>query len=234
LSVTAAEEEISMRGLRFLTIITLALGLVPAAAAQQQKKFKDEGLQQYLVPQITDIQARLDKITEKLGALEAEVGKLKEQQAALADGQNKTHGLVNATDTSVTNLRVSYQSDILDVKTNLVEIRRNMNEIAETMRRNAPAPQAAAPVNTPPAAAAPPPADGYVTQVSESEVTINLGSAAGIRVGMRFSVYHGSDLQSRIGIVEITDVTDANNSRAKILEIKPDAKFQFSDVVRPL
>ena len=220
-----------MRGLRVLTISALALSIVPGAAAQQ-KKFKDESLQQYLIPQITDIQAKLDKLTDKLAALETAMGKLQAQQAALAEDQRSTQGLLKATDASVTSLRVTNQQDLLGVKTDLVEIRRNMGEIADQMRRSvptAPAPAAAAPAPAPT-----PAADGYVTQVSDSEVTINLGSAAGLRVGMRFSVYHGGDPQTRIGIIEVTDVIDANNSRARILETKPDAKFQFSDVVRPL
>ena len=213
-----------MRGLRVLTISALALSIVPGAAAQQ-KKFKDESLQQYLIPQITDIQAKLDKLTDKLAALETAMGKLQAQQAALAEDQRSTQGLLKATDASVTSLRVTNQQDLLGVKTDLVEIRRNMGEIADQMRRSVP---------TAPAPAPTPAADGYVTQVSDSEVTINLGSAAGLRVGMRFSVYHGGDPQTRIGIIEVTDVIDANNSRARILETKPDAKFQFSDVVRPL
>jgi hypothetical protein len=222
-----------MRGLRVLMICALALGFVPGAAAQQ-KKFKDEGLQQFLIPQITDIQAKLDKLTDKLAALETALGKLQAQEAALAEDQRSTQGLLKATDASVTSLRVTNQQDLLGVKTDLVEIRRNMGEIADQMRRSAapapnPAPAAPAPAPTPV-----PTADGYVTQVSDTEVTINLGSAAGLRVGMRFSVYHGGDPQTRIGIIEITDVMDANNSRARILETKPDAKFQFSDVVRPL
>ena len=223
-----------MRGLRVLTIITFALGIVPVAAAQQQKKFKDEGLQQYLIPELTQLQAKLDKITEKLVAMEAELGKLKEQQVGLAEDHRRAQDLMRATDSSVTSLRVSNQQDLLNMKTDVVQIRSEMTEIRDLMHRNAAPAQAPAPVNNPPASAAPPAADGYITQVSDSEVTINLGSAAGIRVGMRFSVYHGNDLQSRIGIVEITDVIDPNNSRAKILETKPDAKFQFSDIVRPL
>ncbi len=222
-----------MRGSRVLMICALALSFAPAGAAQQ-KKFKDEGLQQYLVPQMTDIQAKLDKLTDKLAALETAVGKLQAQQAALAEDQRSTQGLLKATDASVTSLRVTNQQDLLGVKTDLVEIRRNIGEIADQTRRSASAASSPAAVAAAPATAPAPPADGYVTQVSNTEVTINLGSAAGLRVGMRFSVYHGSDPQTRIGIIEITDVIDPNNSRARILESKHDSKFQFSDVVRPL
>ena len=223
-----------MRGTRVLMISALVLGVVPGAAAQQQKKFKDEGLQQYLIPEITAIQAKLDKLTEKLAALEAEIGKIKEQQGMLAEDHRHTQDLMKATDTSVTSLRVSNQQDLLGVKTDLVQIRRDIGEIADQMRRSAgPVPSPAA-ANNPPPPTPGPTADGYITQVSDSEVTINLGSAAGLRVGMRFSVYHGADSQTRIGIIEVTDVIDANNSRARIVDTKADAKFQFSDVVRPL
>lgn len=222
-----------MRGTRVLMISALVLSVVPGAAAQQQKKFKDEGLQQYLVPEITAIQAKLDKLTEKLASLETEIGKIKEQQAMLAEDHRRTQDLMKATDTSVTSLRVSNQQDLLGVKTDLVQIRRDITEIADVLHRGA-AGQTPAAASNPTAPAPVPTADGYVTQVSDTEVTINLGSSAGVRVGMRFSVYHGADPQTRIGIIEVTDVMDANNSRARILETKPEAKFQFSDVVRPL
>lgn len=221
-----------MRGSRVLILCALALSFASPAAAQQQKKFKDEGLQQYLVPQITDIQAKLDKLTDKMAALETALGKLQSQQAALAEEQRSTQGLLKATDASVTSLRVTNQQDLLGVKTDLVEIRRNIGEIADQMRRTTTA--ASSPAVVAPAPVPASPADGYVTQVRDNEVTINLGSAAGLRVGMRFSVYHGSDPQTRIGIIEVTDIIDSNNSRARILESRQDAKFQFSDVVRPL
>jgi cell division protein FtsB len=222
-----------MRGLRVLILSALALSFVPGAAAQQ-RKFKDEVLQQYLVPQITDLQAKLDKLTDKLAALETAVAKLQAGQAALAEDLRSTQGLLKATDASVTSLRVTNQQDLLGVKTDLVQIRRDLGDIADQMRRSFTAAPAPAPVAAAPASSPVPAADGYVTQVSDNEVTINLGSAAGMRVGMRFSVYHGSDPQTRIGIIEVTDIIDANNSRARILESKPDTKFQFSDVIRPL
>ncbi len=219
-----------MRGLRMLLIGALALALAPAAAAQQ-KKFKDEGLQQYLVPEITQIQTKLDKLTERLAALEAQLGKLKEQQAAMAEDLRNMQSLQRATDSSVTSLRGSNQQDLLGIKTDVVEIRRNINDLADLLRKNMAPPASSVAPSAPPA---PAPNDGYITQVSGSGVTISLGSSNGVKAGMRFNVFRASDPQFRIGVVEVTDVLDANNSRAKVINRKPDVKFEFSDIVRPI
>ena len=51
-----------MRVLGIVVIGLVAASLAPVAAAQQ-RKFKDEGLQQYLVPEVNQIETKLDKVT---------------------------------------------------------------------------------------------------------------------------------------------------------------------------
>ncbi len=216
-------------------VVGLGLWLVPAppARAQQQAaqgqaavpKFKDQGLQQYLVPELSSIEEKLDKLSTRLDAMEGQLAKLKEQQQALSSDFRANQELSKATDTSVTSLRASNQEDLLSVKTDVARIRRDMSEMADEMRK------ASAP--PPPPAASQPKLEGYITQVTATSISINLGSAAGVEVGMRFGVYRAAEPQTRIGTLEITEVLDANNSRAKIVASNPNTKFQFSDIVRP-
>lgn len=216
-------------------VVGLGLWLVPAppARAQQQPaqgqaavpKFKDQGLQQYLVPELTSIEEKLDKLSTRLDAMEGQLAKLKEQQQALSSDFRANQELSKATDTSVTSLRASNQEDLLSVKTDVARIRRDMSEMADEMRK------ASAPPPPPPASQ--PKLEGYITQVTATSISINLGSAAGVEVGMRFGVYRAAEPQTRIGTLEITEVLDANNSRAKIVASNPNTKFQFSDIVRP-
>jgi len=218
-------------------IAGMALGLALLAAqpahaqqpAQNQAaipKFKDPALQQYLVAELTNIEEKLDKLGARLDAVESQLAKVKEQQQALANDFKANQELVKATDTSVTSLRVSNQEDLLSLKTDVARIRRDLGDLSDEVRKSA------APPAAPPAQAAPK-VEGYITQVTATSISINLGSAAGVDVGMKFGVYKAAEPQTRIGTIEVTEVLDANNSRAKIVASNPNTKFQFSDIVRP-
>jgi len=218
----------------FTALLGLGLWLVPALPARAQQaaqgqaaayKFKDPALQQYLVGELSTIEEKLDKLSTRLDAMEGQLAKLKEQQQALAADFRANQELSKATDTSVTSLRASNQEDLLSVKTDVARIRRDLSEMADEMRK------ASAPPPAPPASQ--PKLEGYITQTSATSISINLGSAAGVEVGMRFGVYRAAEPQTRIGTLEITEVLDANNSRAKVVASNPNTKFQFSDIVRP-
>jgi len=220
----------------FTAAFGMGLALLPAlpARAQQQPaqgqtviaKFKDPALQQYLVAEMTSIQEKLDKLAARLDAVEGQLAKVKEQQQSLAADFRNNQELVKATDTSVTSLRVSNQEDLLSLKTDVARIRRDLGDLSDEVRKSAGPPPAAAP-------SAQPKVEGYITQVAANSISINLGSAAGVEVGMKFGVYKAAEPQTRIGTIEVTEVLDANNSKAKVVASNPNTKFQFSDIVRP-
>lgn len=215
--------------------LALLLGPAPVARAQQPAasqaapvaKFKDPGLQQYLTAELATIEEKLDKLNARLDSMDAQLAKLKEQQQALASDFRSNQELTKATDTSVTSLRASNQEDLLSLKTDVGRIRRDLSDLSDQMKKAAAPPPSPAPAQ--------PAIEGYITQASatSTSVTINLGSAAGVTAGMRFGVYRAAEPQTRIGTVEVTEVLDANNSRAKIVASNPNTKFQFSDIVRP-
>jgi hypothetical protein len=205
--------------------MALALGFAPEAVAQ--KKQKDPVLHQYLIEEFGKITARIDQLSERLNAIEAELGRTKQQQTETNAEVRNTQTSLKSTDTSLSSFRLSTQQDLLGLKTDLNQLRQDVAKLLDTVQRGIAASAAVAPQGP----AAP---EGYITAVGEKDVTINLGAGHGVKVGMRFNVYRASDPKTQIGLVEVIEVLDANNSKATIVFAKPDTRFEFSDIVRPV
>lgn len=216
-----------MRCLTAVALLAVVLGLAPAAGAQQKKQ-KDEVLHQFLIDEFAQLNAKLDKLTERVAAMEAEVNRFKQQQADLTTELRNAQNVVKAMDTSLSSFRLSSQQDLFSLRTDLTALRQDMTRALDLLAKGAAAPPA-------PAAPAPaaPATEGYITAVTENDVTISLGSAAGVSAGTKFNVYKASDPQTQVGIIEVMEVMDANNSRAKIIYSRPSVRFEFSDIVRP-
>jgi hypothetical protein len=215
-----------MRRVTPVALLVVALGLAPAAGAQQ-KKHKDEVLHQYLIDEFAQLNAKFDKLTERLAALEAELGRAKQQQADLTTELRNSQNVVKAMDTSLSSFRLSSQQDLFSLRTELAALRQEMTRVIELLTKSAPAPAA-----TPQPAPAGPSPEGYITAVTDTDVVINLGSAAGITPGAKLNVFKASDPQTPVGTIEVTEVTAPNNSRAKITSSRPSVRFEFSDIVR--
>lgn len=209
-----------MRRLHFVLLLVVALCLPSVAGAQ--KKPKDPILQSYLEEQFAGLNKKLDELSAKLAALDAEIAKLKQQQADAATELRNAQNLVRSTDSSLSSYRVTNQQDIVALKTDVAKIRQDVTTLLERVKKAEAAPEV-------------PKIEGYITDPpaeGKDTCTINKGSAAGVKVGMRFLVFKASDAATQVGLVEITEVLDANNSRAKIIHSKPGIKLEFSDIVR--
>jgi len=206
-----------------LSLLLVAALCLPSLALAQKKQ-KDPVLQAYLEERFAEVSKRLGEISEKVAALEVEIGKLKQQQADTTAEMRNAQTVARAMDSSLAAFRLSNQQDLLSLKTDITKIRQDVTTLTEGMKK------AEAAAATPEA----PKIEGYITAVSEAgkEVTINIGSAAGVKVGARFAVFRANDPKSQIGLIEVIEVLDANNSRARILHSKPDAAMAFSDIVR--
>jgi hypothetical protein len=209
--------------------IFLTAGLLNPVAAQQRKQ-KDPVLQQYLLEEFARINAKLDEVSARVTALEAEMGRVKQNQTDLQSEVRGTQVTAKTMDTALSTFRLGTQQDLFSLKTDLTQVRQDLSRIMDLLNRTIgaqPPPQPAAPEATA--------TEGYITAVSENgqDVTINMGSGAGVRVGAEFDVFKANDPKKRIGIVEVTEVLDANNSRAKIVYVQPNFRFEFSDIVRP-
>lgn len=205
----------------------LVLGLAEPAAAQ--KKQKDPVLNQYLIEEFAQLNAKLDGLGERLTALEAELARLKQADSELMTEVRSTQTTAKTMDTALSTFRLSSQQDLFSLKTDLTQVRQDIGRLADLVLKSLPAP-APAPVPAEQAAV-----EGYITAVNEQaqEVTINLGSGTGVKAGSEFNVFKTGDPKREIGIIEVVEVIDANNSRARVVFVRPSFKFEFSDIVRP-
>ena len=206
--------------------VTLALLVAPESRAQKQK---DETLHRYLVEEFSKLNDKLDRLNERVSAVEIQATQLKQQQTILSDTAKDTQNFVKTMDGSLTSLRMNAQNDLLGLKADVAQVRQVMSSLADTIRQinAAQAPREnAAPVMQPAAL------EGYVTKVDDTGATISLGSSDGVRLGQQFSVYRSNIPGIEIGVLEIIQVLDAHNSLAKIAFNKPNSPLQFSDMVR--
>jgi hypothetical protein len=214
--------------MRSAVILVTLFAFTLAAPAAAQKKQKDLVLHQYLIEEFAQMNAKLDRMNERVNALEAELARVKQSGAELMTEVRSTQTTVKTMDTSLSTFRLSSQQDLFSLKTDLTQVRQDLGRMMDLLLKTT------QPV---PAPAPPPdqPVEGYITAIdTEGQiVTINLGSAAGVRMGSEFDVYKANDLKRKIGIIEVTEILDANNSRAKIVYVQPSFRFEFSDVVRP-
>ncbi len=226
-----------MRRIQLATLCLAALGLVPAADAQQ--KHKDPVLKLYLDNEFAQLKNSLVEISQRLAAAEAENTRLKQQLGELGNELRSMQNLVKGMDTTVNNQRVSTQSDFLSLKQDLANLRQELMSLGELIRRMTAAAQTAAPPLGNPAPAAPAggdakPVEGYISAVvSDKEVKVVMEVEKALREGMRLSVFRVADAKTQIGIIEVTQVLDTKNALASIIYVKPGNKFEFSDIVRP-
>jgi len=76
------------------------------------------------------------------------------------------------------------------------------------------------------------PRTGHVTGVKGNEVALDLGSAAGIEKGTKLAFYKANDPNTEAGILEVIQVIDANNSRARIVYLLEGVRPAPSALVR--
>lgn len=206
----------------FVAIFLIVALCLPTIASAQQKKPKDPVLQSYLEEQFAELTKKLGEISDRVATLEVEIGKIKQQQADAANEIRTGQNIARSTDSSLSSYRITNQQDIVALKTDVAKIRQDVTTLLEGTKKAEAAPEA-------------PKIEGYITDPpaeGKDVCTINKGSAVGVKVGMRFLVFKASDAATQVGLVEITEVLDANNSRAKIIHSKPGIKLEFSDIVR--
>ena len=205
--------------------LLLAIAVCVPQATQAQKKPKDPILQAYLEEQFAEMNKKLDDLTAKIADLNAEIAKLKQQQTDTATELRSAQNVMRNTDSSLTSFRLSNQQDVIALKTDVAKIMQSVSTLLEGAKKAEAA-----------VAAEGQKMEGYITvppDEGKDICTINKGSAVGVKVGMRFSVFKVNDPANQVGLLEITEVLDANNSRAKVLHNKSGVKLEFSDIVRP-
>jgi septal ring factor EnvC (AmiA/AmiB activator) len=217
----------------------LTLALTPSLGAQSQPKQKDAVLQRYLLEEFAQLNTKLGELSDKMAATASKLDQLEQKQNSLDAELRNAQTVSKAIDSSLGTLRLSSQQDLFSLRTDLSQARQELAALAELVRRSSPAnaaPSAPATTAAKPADAPASPdsvvLEGYITAVSGDEVAINLGSSAGVKPGAQFNVFKAADPRTTVGVAEIIQVTDANNSRAKVIFVRPDTHLEFSDSVR--
>jgi uncharacterized phage infection (PIP) family protein YhgE len=219
----------------------LVFFLVFAFNAAAWAKWKPEE-QEYLDNQFKTLQEQLQVLEKQVATLDAQLDQLKQNQAQFQQVLTLQQRKLEDLDQLVTSLRIGNEEHFANLKTSVADLREGQEKgFKELSTRMAPepAPQPAAPAA--PAAAATTPATtptlspdtkGYVTRVRGSVVTIDIGSSQGIQSGTRLGLYKATDLNTRVGEVEVTEA-EASSSRARIISHKRGVTPASGDQVRP-
>ncbi|MBZ5669850.1 MAG: hypothetical protein LAO04_08980 [Acidobacteriia bacterium] len=216
---------------RITFVIFLLLFLAPSA----WPKWKEDE-QKYLDDQFKSVLDQMQALGNQVAALNAQLAELKQNQAQLQAVTIRQQRSLQDLDQMLSSLRIGNEENFAKLKTALTELRAETENAVKKLTGQ-PAQQPAAPAETAnvtrpgavPARQAP---QGYITAVDGGNVMIDMGSAQGVQQGSRLAVYKATDPNTRVGVIEVTQVVDAGNARARVVTMNAGAKPEFSDVVR--
>ncbi len=213
----------------------LVISVLCAAAAWP--KWKPEE-QEYLDGQFRAIQEQVKALKAQVDSLNAKLGELRQSQDQLEQVLLRQERNMTDMEHLVTTVRTGNEECVSALKATLVELRAEQQKAFDALggKGAQPAQVAAGGANTVPTTRTGPAIatgpHGYVTLIQGDIVTVDLGSSQGIRPGARLLLYKSSDQMTRVGELEVTQVVDAGNSRARIVNTNPGVKPEFSDIVR--
>ena len=217
---------------RIILAVLLLLCVTPSA----WPKFKEDE-QKYLDDQFKAVLDQLQAMGNQVAALNAQMAEIKQNQAQLQAVIIRQQHQLQDLDELLSSLRIGNEENFSKLKTAIADLRAQTETAVSKLTGQpaaAPGTTAEVPAVPGPAGPAPPrqPLQGYVTAVEGTNVMIDMGSAQGIQQGSRLAVYKATDPNTRVGVIEVTQVIDTGNSRARIVTMNSGVKPEFSDVVR--
>jgi regulator of replication initiation timing len=217
---------------RIILGIFLLLLLTPSA----WPKFKEDE-QKYLDDQFKAVLDQMQALGNQVAALNAQLAEIKQNQAQLQGVIIRQQHQLQDLDEMLSSLRIGNEENFSKLKTAVADLRAQTdNALSKLTGQPAAPPGTPAEVAavTPPAVPAPsrPTSQGYITTVDGTNVMIDMGSAQGIQQGSRLAIYKATDPNTRVGVIEVTQVIDTGNSRARIVTMNSGVTPEFSDVVR--
>ncbi len=205
--------------------VILAVFVSALSVSMLWPKWKEEE-QQYLDTQFRTIQEQVQALTNQLQTLNGHVAELRQNQAQLQSIITRQQRALQDLEQLVSSMRISGEENFTGLKNAITQARTETQQsIKELMGR-----PAQPPPDTGPGRAAQ--VQGYVTDVKGNIVLVDLGSAKGIRSGARLGLFKATDPNTRVGVLEVTDVVDAANSRAQVVTLNPGVRVDFGDTVR--
>jgi small-conductance mechanosensitive channel len=217
---------------RIILAIVFLVFLTPSA----WPKFKEDE-QKYLDDQFKAVLDQMQALGNQVAALNGQLAEIKQNQAQLQAVIIRQQHQIQELDEMLSSLRIGDEENFAKLRASIADLRAQ-TENALSKATGQPAappgaptevPAAVRPVTPGPARQAP---QGYITAVEGTNVMIDMGSAQGVQQGSRLAVYKATDPNTRVGVIEVTQVVDAGNSRARIVTMNAGVKPEFSDVVR--
>jgi hypothetical protein len=214
----------------------LAIILVLSLAPSAWPKFKEDE-QKYLDDQFKAVLDQMQAMGNQVAALNGQLADLKQNQAQLQAVIIRQQHQLQDLDEMLSSLRIGNEENFSKLRTAIADLRaQTESAVSKLTGQPAAAPgtttEAGGVVHPAAPTAAHPTNQGYVTAVDGVNVMIDMGSAQGIQQGSRLAVYKATDPNTRVGIIEVTQVIDTGNARARIVTMNSGVKPEFSDVVR--
>jgi len=206
--------------LSFLSLIVFASLAWP--------RFKEED-QKYLDEQFRSIQEQFRALTKQLQTLDARLTEARQAQSQLQETLTRQQQALQELQQVVSSIRTSGDENYSSLKATLAQLQADTQKAAASLAANTASSVAGNPAGRPNVA---PVTQGYVTNVDRNEVVIDQGSGKGLRVGSRLAFFKATDPTTRVGELEVTVVTGAGSSRARILTMAAGVRPEFGDIVR--
>lgn len=217
--------------------LSLAIFLLLICAGTASAKLKEED-QAYLDEHFSKLREQIQALKTRLDTLNAQLTEMHQNQLQLQTVIIRQQRSLQDMDQLLASVRMSGEENFTHLKNELSRLRTDQQKAFSALTGQ---PGQQPTPGTPEVAAAPrssglpvtpPGVQGYITVVSGNDVTVDLGSTQGLRPGARLTVYKANDPNTRVGTLEVTQVLDAGNSRAKIVTMNAGVQPEFSDIVR--
>jgi hypothetical protein len=215
--------------------IAVAIFLLLLFATSAWPKFKEDE-QKFLDDQFKALQDQMQALGNQTAVLNSQLAEIKQTQAQLQTVMIRQQRQLQELDEMLSSLRIGNEENFAKVSKAVADLRAEtesaVNKLTGQSAQPSGPPADAGMVARPAAPAARQSTQGYITAVDGSNVMIDMGSAQGLHTGSQLAVYKATDPNSQVGIIEVTEVVDAGNARARIITMNAGVKPEFSDVVR--
>jgi len=206
--------------------VMVALVFVLWMAASAWPKFKEDE-QQYLNDQFKAVQDQMQALTTQLQTLNAQLQELRQNQTQFQSIIVRQQRSLQDLDQMVASMRLGSEENFSGLKMAIIQMRKDTQEAFNKL--SAGSVPGVVP-NTPAAPATP--AQGYVLALEGNIVTLDTSALAGVHQGSHLALYKASDLTTRVGVLEVTQILDKGQSQAQVVTLNNGVHPEFSDVVR--